>query len=308
MNRAELAEPLVGAESRVAGDVTRLRPVDWYVVVYLGIAIVLMLANPNRDAQIGLLAGLHAVGIAVLVTARRLGLANYRVGGLLLDFYPLVLFPFLYIEVGVVDGILHPGIFGDDVIQRWEDALFGSQLSQTLHLKFPSRLLGEYLHVGYSSYYFLGPALAFTLWFTRPRVQFERAIGTVGLSFCISFVIFILYPVAGPYHAFTPPDAEAVGYLMPHVTRGILDRGSAVGAAFPSSHMAVALTLWIMAMRYHKGLAVLYLCLVPALGMGAIYGGYHYAIDIVAGAVLGLLVGTVGFRLTKAISNTRDAA
>ena len=33
------------------------------------------------------------------------------------------------------------------------------------------------------------------------------------------------------------------------------------------------------------------------VGLGAVYGGFHYAIDMVAGALLGILVGAAVLRL-----------
>jgi membrane-associated phospholipid phosphatase len=177
--------------------------------------------------------------------------------------------------------------------------------SQDLYTRLGSKLLGDYLHLGYISYYLLAPALMLTLWFRRPRVEFEQALACIALSFYISFIIFSSWPVAGPYHMLPRPEMSELGYVLPAVARGIIDRGSSIGAAFPSSHVAVALTIWIMAMRFHSGLAVAYALLVPALAIGAIYGGFHYATDILAGAILGLLVGTLGFSLTVAVSKRR---
>ena len=169
-------------------------------------------------------------------------------------------------------------------------------------------MLGEYLHLGYISYYALAPILVLTLWFRRSRITVEQALACSALSFYVSFLIFMSWPVAGPYQVLTPPDVEGLGFVLPELARSIINNGSSIGAAFPSSHVAVAVTIWIMAMRFHTGLAVIFAFLVPALAIGAIYGGFHYAIDVVAGVVLGLLVGTLGFRLTVAISKPRKVA
>jgi len=42
--------------------------------------------------------------------------------------------------------------------------------------------------------------------------------------------------------------------------------------------------------------------------VGAIYGGFHYAIDVVAGAGVGLLVGTLGHRVTRRLSRRVDGS
>jgi membrane-associated phospholipid phosphatase len=197
--------------------------------------------------------------------------------------------------------LIHPGVFFDADILELEERLFGGQPSRDLYARHGSRLLGEYLNLGYFSYYFLVPVLAGTLWLRRPLVELEKALGAICTVFYVSFLFFIFYPVAGPYYEFPHPPAEGVGYYLPHVTRWLLDRGSSVGAAFPSSHVAVSTVVWIMAIRYCRPLALVYLFLVPALALGAINGGYHYATDVVAGAILGILIGVGGFLLLDRI-------
>jgi membrane-associated phospholipid phosphatase len=283
------------------------RPMDWLAMAYLAATFVL-LAVFHRAAPRALpLAALHLSGIAAIVILRRTPLCRYRLTRIVLDFYPLPLFALLYSELAVVDRLLHPTAFFDAPIQRFEGWFFRTQPSQVLHVDLPYRWLGEYLHLGYLSYYSLGPVLVITLWFRRPREQFERAIATIGLAFILSFGFFIAVPVTGPFHAFGPIDPSRLGVFLPRVTRWLLDRGSSLGTAFPSSHVAVSTTTWIMAMRYHRRIAFAYLFLVPALAMGAIYGGYHYATDVTAGAVLAVVTGTLGHRLVAAIQSRGDA-
>ncbi len=285
---------------------TPLRPVDLFSLGYLGIGAVLMLLFPHRVPDALPLAVAHLVGMFALVAARLGGLERFRagrfpLGRVLLDFYPLVLFGLLYSEVGGLNRALHPVGFFDADILDVEQFLFHSQPARDLHAWLPFRPLGEYLHLCYFSYYALVPLLALLLWFRRSRAAFEIAIGVVSLSFYVSFLFFIAFPVAGPYYVFPHPDPESVGYVMPRIVRWVLNHGSSVGAAFPSSHVAVSTTTWIMAMRYHRRLAVVYAFLVPGLALGAIYGGYHYATDALAGAVLALILGTAGWRATRAL-------
>ena len=291
------------------GNSGNLAAVDWFSIIFLGVTffVLLSLAPANRNAVA--LAVLHGVWIAFLLIARRIGIHRTRAGELLLAFYPLPLFALLYSEFGFLDAALHPGVFFDEAIQGIEGSIFGEQPSQELHRRLPSLALGEFLHLGYLSYYFLAPVFLVVLWFSGRRGDiFERSVGTISLSFYISFLIFISYPVAGPYHMFEPPLAGEVGWFLPEVTRWVLDRGSSVGAAFPSSHVAVAVSVWILALRYQTRIAIVYSILVPALGLGAIYGGYHYVIDVLAGAALGILVGTAGHALTCLLARRRTKA
>jgi membrane-associated phospholipid phosphatase len=72
--------------------------------------------------------------------------------------------------------------------------------------------------------------------------------------------------------------------------------------------VAVSTATWIMAMRYQVHVGRVYFFLVPALALGAVYGGYHYATDVAAGALLGIAVGTWGHRLVLALGRARRGA
>jgi membrane-associated phospholipid phosphatase len=300
------AEPRAGSATAV-DDPTRLRPVDWFTMAYLGITLIPILFFLGADPEMPLLLAGHVLGIGAILAARRFGLGRTRIGEFILTLYPVPLFAFLYIEVGTFCRVFHDGALHDDVIQRVEVALFGGHPSQDLYLRLGSKWLGEYLHLGYIAYYVLSPLLVITLWFRRSQLAVEQALACTALSFYISFLIFMSWPVAGPYQTMTPPEVSGLGFVLPKLARSIIDSGSSIGAAFPSSHVAVAVTIWIMAMRFHKGLAIVYALLVPALSIGAIYGGFHYATDVVAGAILGVLVGTLGFKLTTAVSSRGQA-
>ena len=286
----------------VARRPERFRAVDRFTMAYLGLMIPPLLVFHDRVEGALFLAAVHLAGIGAIVAFRKSPIPRIPLVETVFDFYPLLLFPVFYSEVGVLNHLIHNGVLFDAVVQRVEARLFGGQPSQEWCRKWPYPLLGEYLHLGYISYYFLVPSMAFTVRFTRGPVPYERAIASVALSFFLSFLFFVVIPVAGPFHSFTPPETEAVGIAIPRLVRWLLHHGSSVGSAFPSSHVAVSLTTWIMAMRYSRKLAVIFLFFVPALALGAVYGGYHYLTDILAGAILGLLVGTLGHRLVSALA------
>lgn len=278
-----------------------LRPADIYTVAYLVFGVAALALTPHRPGNAPLLIVLHIAAIAAIVLARAYRVDRWKLGAVVLGFYPVVAFGLLYSEVGVLVRAAHAGAFHDASIQRVEEFIFGFQPARELHRLWPWRPLGEYLHLGYFAYYFLTPTLAVVLWLRRPRGEFEVALGTVALSFYLCFAIFVLYPVAGPYHEFPRADPAALGYLLPRLVRSVLDRGSSVGAAFPSSHVAVSVTVWIMAMRYHVRLARVFALIVPALIVGVVYGGYHYGVDALAGGVLAILVSFPGARVTEAL-------
>ena len=57
------------------------------------------------------------------------------------------------------------------------------------------------------------------------------------------------------------------------------------GAAFPSSHVAVAITTVFFSFRYLRPIRWVHLVAAILLSLATIYCRYHYAVDVLAGAV-----------------------
>ena len=87
------------------------------------------------------------------------------------------------------------------------------------------------------------------------------------------------------------PSDASVGLFFPALVHDLLVAGAAKGAAFPSSHVAVAVVIWLLAWRLTRPVFWLLAAIVPALALVTVYGGFHYAVDSAAGA----LVGVAGF-------------
>ena len=101
----------------------------------------------------------------------------------------------------------------------------------------------------------------------------------------------------GPFHYFEIPDPNLIeGLVAPYVHR-MLHKGSSWGTAFPSSHVAYSVVIWLMAWRHQRFMFWVYLFLVPALTLGAVYGGFHYAIDALAGTILAVII----YQVTKRV-------
>jgi membrane-associated phospholipid phosphatase len=122
------------------------------------------------------------------------------------------------------------------------------------------------------------------------------------MTFMTCYVLFIFFPVLGPFHYLDAPDPARLGYFFPRLTRFVLDHGSSRGSAFPSSHVAVAVAVLLQAWRHDRLVLTVLLFLVPAVAFGAVYGGYHYAIDAVAGLIVALLISRVGPGLYRSLS------
>jgi membrane-associated phospholipid phosphatase len=94
--------------------------------------------------------------------------------------------------------------------------------------------------------------------------------------------------VQGPRYLFDPPGGVIANGFLYQLTHTVLEAGSSQGAAFPSSHVGVSVTQTLLMIRYMPRLAPLIGVLTLGLALGAIYGGFHYAIDAAAGLALGV--------------------
>ncbi|MBI5838154.1 MAG: phosphatase PAP2 family protein [Candidatus Eisenbacteria bacterium] len=276
-----------GEAVRPAFAVSHLEPADIAVGVYVLFTTAVLTIHPHSVPGAGLSLALRALVLALLALLAT-GRFPVRLQWLR-DFYPILLTPFFYEEIGHLNRAFTVG-FHDAMVVGWEHAVFGGQPSVTLRQVFPQVWLSEYLHLAYLSYYFLAPALALVLYLSRRRAEFRVYMGTMSVSFFLCMTIFIFFPVTGPFHYFVPPLPGAVGRWLPHVVHWVLRGGSSLGSAFPSSHVAVSMTVLFMAWRYSRTTFWVLLALVPALSVGAVYGGFHYAIDAVAGLALAMFV------------------
>jgi membrane-associated phospholipid phosphatase len=280
------------ADHRVLGA-----PNDRLFAAYMLTAAAALLF-PHRPAWWPVLVALHAAVVLIGWPAPPLeralsGLSSRarRFVRTSADWLPLLLIPLLYTELAVLNTSVHGGRYFDDVILGWESAIFGGQPSRDWAAAAPDLALSEPLHAAYLSYYFIIFVPALLLFLRGRREAFRFGVFAVMLSFFAHYLWFIFFPVQGPRYLFPPPGGDIAGGMFYQFAHQLLEAGSSQGAAFPSSHVGVSVTQTLVTMRYLPRLAPLVALLTLGLSLGAIYGGFHYAID----AVAGLLLGTIAF-------------
>ena len=201
------------------------------------------------------------------------------------DWVPLGLGPFLYFELRwIIEAVGRP--HADALVAGWESVLFSSDPSRSLAPLLPSVALSEVLHFCYLSYYalvYVPPAL---LWLRGRRRAFAETVLALVVVYAACFAMYALFPVDGPRFVRGPSMAQA-GPIRTIVMR-LLESGSSRGTAFPSSHVAASVVAALCALRHQRRTGLVVAILTVGLAIGAVYGGYHYGVDIVAGALTGL--------------------
>lgn len=263
-----------------------LLPVDRVAIGYLGCTgLVSLVFGGLSGAGIALAHAIALFGITRLAGWRpRTGLA-----AIVRAAYAVILTPLLYAELAVLNRFLTHRYF-DTTVQAWDAAMLGGQPSLTLSAWFPWLGFSEVLHLGYFAYYALIPAAILGAFATRGVEAMQRTTLAVATAFFACYIIFMCFPVAGPRYEFAQIGGQIGEGTLFGLVHGILESGSSKGTAFPSSHIAASLAGVVAAGREDR--RWLWLLLIPELTLaaGTVYGRFHYAVDALAGIVLGLLV------------------
>jgi membrane-associated phospholipid phosphatase len=283
-------------------------PIDRLFALYL-LAALPALAFSGRPPSWPLLLALHVTAIllawplpVVQHALSRAAPAVQRVVRASFDWLPLLLVPLLYTELAVLNTAVHGGTYFDDLVIAWEQALFGGQPSRDWAAASPRLWLSEPLHAAYLSYYFIIFVPPLVLFLQRRTAEFRAGVFALMLAFFTHYLFFIYFPVQGPRYLFPPPGGELAGGFFYQLAHRVLEAGSAQGAAFPSSHVGVSAAQTIVVWRCLPRLTPIIALLTLGLALGAIYGGFHYATDAIAGALLGAAAVAAAPRLSRALA------
>jgi membrane-associated phospholipid phosphatase len=287
-------------------------PLDRLFAAYMTVAAAALLF-PDRPSTWPLLLALHAL---VVVLAWPAPAVERAAGGLsadtrrrfrtIADWLPLLLIPVLYSELAVLNVAVHGGRYFDELVIGWEQASFGGQPSRDWAAALPVTAISEPLHAAYLSYYFIIFVPPLLLFLRGRRDAFRFGVFALMLSFFLHYLFFIYFPVAGPRYLFPAPAGDIAGGFFYRLAHRILEAGSSQGAAFPSSHVGVSVTQTLVAARFLPRLAPVLAMLTLGLALGAVYGGFHYLIDAVAGLVLGVLAWLAAGPLARRLDGRRQ--
>jgi membrane-associated phospholipid phosphatase len=214
---------------------------------------------------------------------RRGGLARF-----LGDFYALILAVLMYTAIGVLNRAA--GVSHDLLVQAWEEAVFRGQPSLDWIRSESWLWLSWPLHAAYLSYYVILAAAPLGLLLGGRRQEAAGAATLIMAAFYLCYAIFAWFPVAGPRYVFTLAHNAATATLPARLTQQLLDSASAWGTAFPSSHVAAALTAGLAAGRGSRPLGAILVIAAVLLALGTVYGQFHYAVDAIAGVAVAALV------------------
>ena len=251
-----------------------------------------------------LLAGHALVVVLVHVLIRvQARMPEHKALNFLRHFYPILLYTAFYRETGTLNQMFFTGLL-DHHFVRMDQAIFGFQPSLAFMERYPYEWLSETFYASYFSYYLMIAGIGVTL-FVRGRAEFAHYVSVVSFVFYVCYLIYICLPVLGPRVFFYTPAETGINYVLPpdlqalaakirvpdpiesglffSIMKFIYHHFESPGAAFPSSHVAVAWCTVFFSVRYLPRIRIAHAIVAVLLCLATVYCRYHYVVDVIAG-------------------------
>jgi membrane-associated phospholipid phosphatase len=204
------------------------------------------------------------------------------------DFAPFYGVAVLYEALAQLTPVLRPAVV-DAALIRIDRAWLGVDAALWLE-RFASPGLSWALAACYGSYFVLPAGLAIALYARGDHALFRDLMLAGVFAAALAFAGYLLVPAVGPYafQAELYPHRLPGNAYCPSFIRMIDDLRGVARDCFPSLHVAHATIVAVIAFRFRRWLFVMLLPIVIGLIVSTLYLRMHYAIDLVAGAAVGV--------------------
>ena len=197
--------------------------------------------------------------------------------------YPVIALALFWAELGVLQALrgLPPQ---DDLVRRLDLVLFGVHWEEVWMRAMPQAWMSEIMHFGYFLYYLLLVIPPVAILLLRGRDAFRSVALAVMVTYLSCFLFYLAFPVYGPRATAGAELVPAPAGLFHALVERAREGGDSLGTAFPSSHVAGAVTMAWVAWRWLPrawafGISVAALMVT----FSTVYTRNHYALDALAG-------------------------
>lgn len=235
-----------------------------------------------QELALSVRTSLTTVALLYLVAAVALARATQPALGLVREFLPVPVVPFIFLHLGILIPLVHPAHY-DPQLEAVDRLILGPEVQAALYnLRLPA-WLSDALTLAYSTFFFLPIVLLIAL--VRAKDPYlPRVTSTVVLTFLVSYAGYFLVPAYGPRagvakerYASLPPGlvGASIRELLDHWEKTKTD-------AFPSGHTMVTLAVLHCARRRAPRLYNALLPVGALLIAATVLLTYHYLVDVLA--------------------------
>jgi membrane-associated phospholipid phosphatase len=218
-------------------------------------------------------------------------LVFYKVLAFVRSFYPVLLFLYFFESTSATNKVLFHNWL-DPFFLNIDKRIFGYLPSMQWAIRYDNPWLREWLYFSYFSYYLMIMGLPL-LFYLKRRKAMDEMVYVLSSVFYFCYFIYSWLPVIGGRYI---PEAmeltrQSAGGVFTSAMAFIYTHSPHLGGAFPSSHIAIALVLSLLAWEHFTKLGYLLLFITFFLAVATVYCHYHWFID----AVFGVITGLAGF-------------
>lgn len=254
-------------------------------------AIILLFARPFSEYTDELIFYL-SVSVLTLLITHYVDIDKNRLNKAIRYFYPAIMFSFFYRMTGGQMFLLFDSFY-DWQLTAFEYALFGMNPTLYIDTNLFNVWLNEIISFCYFSYYFMIPVFMISVFVKKDYDILASFLSSTCVMFFCSYMLFFLYPIEGPRWHFAGQFINTIdGLFFRQAVEYVITNGAVRGGCMPSSHFGVALVIWMYCFRYYRKAAYIILPIVVGLGVGTIWGRFHYISDVFIGGLIGY-IGTI---------------
>lgn len=227
--------------------------------------------------------------------------AERRLLATLREIYPLIGILVFWSEIGLLHRALQVGP-NDFAVARLDLAVFGQHWNLVWMPAMPQVAFSELMHFSYFAYYaviFLPPL--FMAVAGRTDALQDMALRLM-VTYLGCFLIYLAFPVLGPGHMLPAYQGELTEGFFYWLTHAAKAAGDSAGTAFPSSHVAGAVTSAVLAWRWLRR-PWAWVVTLQAVGvlLATVYTQQHWPIDSAAGLAWALLLQAVAVPFLRGV-------
>src|SRR5436309_2327670 len=202
------------------------------------------------------------------------------------ELYPVIWLAGFWPELGLLQQLRIPPTF-DQQIAALDLALFGihgSHVNLVWMQRMPYVWLSEPMHFAYWAYYLLIGLPPLALMLLGRTAALRDLVFRLMLTYLTCYAIYLVYPVYGPGLTLPRYAGPLTDGLFHRLVASALDAGDSPGSAFPSSHVAGAVTIAYACSRWlpRRIATLLWLEAIGVL-VSTVYTQNHFPVDALAG-------------------------